>query len=929
MLNNRNIGKLIVGILCSVVTFATAISSWSFYTYSVINTGNTLTVANDDKCTVTVNVRKQSSNVITTTNYSIPTVSSTANSSFDSSITGWSLTTNSTTWGTVYKDTTEYISDSGNIMTHSQKHSVGQIVEEPSTYSETTTTLDDGSIVTETVFKRKSVYKIGETKTSTLYKKWWYLVQTELRKEVKTVSREAPVDISSYSSLSVKKGSKIAPIDIRISGYKNYGFYSDANYGELFDFTKAISEDTQIYARFIQTDTDISNTISNLNTTEYKLHDSYRGGSGSGYDVSTDPAYDEKTKTLFLDSATVKSGSTLDLTYGAEELYATPIEGNVPSSSVANHTTTTDYAIATDYKSTTYCDDEFCSLNIQLIGDLTIKGTLNIAAKTGGYNASTYYSYIIGYYAEIDLNGHNLIVDGGQVFALGVIKDSIGTGNVIVKNNGTITGTCSISDGRGRDQTVLGYSKRQTPFAEYRFPYIQANCIFYNGTTLRAYTKMHFNELGVNNVYFNVIGTTQNTSLFKWNSSNASGYILYQPYKIEALSTPANSTIYKNMYNWRTKFDINDDIILNGSLELSVSLTVSSNTVSGTFDLARVDSPIPPFWDIVVESGKHFELQSKMTLYPGSSFLSKEGSYVDFKYLGSKTYSTISKTALTVSLVIQGETRYICGGIMAYGNRITDAAYASTGFGVGVFAQSTYWTYIKPSNVRIEGEVTFDSSINTSVSTNDGKYLLSGPINLSSSALNTIKNNRNYLKTYDAKAELYGGFLYNADYHELNEQYEKATAYNVVPLMSGSKAFIIDNNHLMTGTYNIQTGVFQDDYDMSKYMLQMDTDMYEDGSSQSNQGSKIDRAVSIVSIAQVLNNKIVKTNDSSYYAFLSGLFVPVLGTVDESTTYTSIRVNARKFMSNNGAGQNANSAKYDDMTLTYSSSMWKYSSFTA
>ncbi|GEM_PF-5232200 len=932
-----NFRKTLIAAVCLFASFASAVSAWSFMTYSNLNTGISLTASNDNRSTVTINVRKQSATMITTTKYYTPTMSATDSASYSANITGWSEATGSDKWAAVYKDTTQNTSDSGNSATHGQKHSVGQIVEEPSVVSETTTTSDTGAVITETTYKRKTVYQIGETYLYTKYAvikyyTWWYLVQTELRKEIKTVEREAPSDIANFATISVKTGGTIREPDLSsnssLAGYKNYGFYADENYTQPFDFTKPITQDCDLYARFIETDTDISNTISNLNTTEYKLHDTFRGGSGSGYDVSKDPAYDEKTKTIFIDSCTLKSGSTLDLTYGAEQLYVSPI--TTGSVSGSEHVTTVDTAIAPDYYGSTYEPDSYCSLNVKLIGDMTVKGTLNVGAKVGGYNASSYYSYIIGYYAQIDLNGHDLIIDGGKLFSLGMIKDSVGTGRVIVKNSGKITATLSISDGRGRDQIAMGYSKRQSPFVEYRLPYIQSDVVFYNGTTLEAYCKLYLNELGTNNVYFNVIGTTSNTSLFKWNSSNAEGTIFYHPYQVDALSSPANSTIYKNMYNWRTQFVMKDNIIVNGSLELPVTLTVSTQSVSGTFDLARVDTPIPPFWDIVIESGFNLDVYTKMTFYPGSSFIAKQGSNVNFKPLGSKTYSDISKSVLTVSLTIKGETRYICGGMMAYSNRISDfAANSSTKFTLGVFGQSTYWNYVKPSNIRIEGSVSFDSSINTSISTNDGYYLLSGPINVSSNALASIKNNASLLKTYDAKSELSGGFLYNADYHDLTTQYEKATSYNVNPLISGSKAFIIDSNRCLTGTYSTTTGVFTSDSDLFKYHLWMDNDMYEEGSSSNNQGSKIDRNITIKRVNEELSNKIIRSEDGNTYLYYCGLFVPVLDTVTDGTTYTTLRINGRKFMSNNSSSvYDTNASKYDDITAVFSNNVWRYSKFT-
>lgn len=63
------------------------------------------------------------------------------------------------------------------------------------------------------------------------------------------------VEDLSENSIRCNVGSKISTIDIGITHYTQYGFFTDANETEFFDFTKPITENTDIYIRYIANDT--------------------------------------------------------------------------------------------------------------------------------------------------------------------------------------------------------------------------------------------------------------------------------------------------------------------------------------------------------------------------------------------------------------------------------------------------------------------------------------------------------------------------------------------------------------------------------------------------------------------------------------------------------------------------------------------------
>lgn len=803
--------------------------------------------------------------------------------------------------------------DSGNGITgHGHKYEIGDLYQSDIEISNTTETIDNQTITT-IIYQRIVVYdrvKIvyGTKKegcTNIDYCVWCYYPRYQMRM-VRIINTNTGdiINHNNVNTIKVKKGSRISPFELGVENYQNYGYFSDETYSNFFDFNAPIEEDTNIFLKFISPIGTISKSIDSLTSGQtLSLYDVYKGGSGSQVDISKDPTYDIDTNTVFIDEFVLGAGSTLNFTFKDEQIYISPITGSL-SENLGNHRTTIDNNINPEYKSTTYVGRENCSLYVLLNGDATIKGTLNIGAEIGGYNASSCYSYIIGDYAVLDLYGHDLIVDGGTINAFGIIKDSIGTGKIIVKNEGKIFATTTVTDGRGRDQTAVGLSKRQSPFTEYKFSYLQVPIYFYNGTTFQGYLKLDFDALGIININIEIIGKTYNSALFSWNSSNSEDYIFYEPYIIEELYTQNTNTIYLQMHYQRIRFHFHSNIRAANSYILEAKLSSSYGTLDGSFDFARIDFPISPFFDFIIYENYEFEIGCKMTFYPGSSLYVKESAKLKFTYLGNKSFKEISMV-----LTIAGETRYIAGGIMSYTSRISDsssAGFNNSRFTKGVYNQASYWNYIKPGNIVIDGNIEFQSGIDTSY--NDGFYYLSGNIVLSEKSLIDIKNNRNMIKTYDVKSELQNGFFYNSNNQTLQKQYEFATSYNLNPLISGDKAFIIDNNFDLRGNFDPNEGVFHSD-DGKNYFLKMDNDMYDGGSSTSNQGDKIDRNINIEEVSLVRSNeRIVKDYNSNYYVFYSGIYIPVNNFISSGDIDTSplpnnfeVNVNARKFMSNSGA----------------------------
>ena len=806
--------------------------------------------------------------------------------------------------------------DSGNSVSgHGQMYSVGDVYDpDKEIYNVTEET--EEAIITTIIYQRIVVDALGEVQIGTKevscvdvpYKIWLYYVRYEQRM-VKIIQTKAVTkDVDTEEVIYVKKNSTISAVDLNIGNYTNYGYYADSEYNEYFDFKQPISENTDIYLRYIDSSESISNQINGMATNATtNLYDQYLGGSGGQIDISTDPSYHNPTNSVFIDSFTVNEGNTVNLTFYDSKSYLSPNTGMVPSDTLGSHRTTTDTSIVLDYDGANYIGNSNISCNIKLNGDVTVYGTLVVGAEVGSHTTGTQYSFIIGKYSVLDLHGHTLIVDGGTLTAYGLITDSIGGGKIIVNNNGVLSSVVTVTDGRGRDPSSLGITKRQAPFTEYKLSYLDVPVYIYNGSSFNGILKADFAQFGIVNLTIPFLGSSFNNYMFSWATNNAEEYILYKPSYIKELYTVGNTTEYLNMYYFRNQFHFFANVRQAGEMVIQAKLETTAGNVDVDIDFARIDFPISPFFDFIINSGYYMEINSKMTFYPGSSMYVAKGARLDFKYYKEQNYASISKTAIGIGITLPGEKKYIAGGLMTYTNKIQDlATYSYSKFNVGVYYTTNNWKYTKESYVIIDGDITFDSNIDTSKS--DGYYYLSGNITLSSSGLNSIIQNKNCIKTYDMKSEIRQAFLYDSNNYSLEKQYTMATSYNINPIISGDRAYIIDKNNLLIGTFDKSNGVFTEINTSNKYILKTDNDMYEDGSSGSDQDSRVDRNVEILQISFSNSEyKIVFDSNNTAYLYYCGLFVPVLTELPDVLSFVNnseINVNARKFMSNKDASVN-------------------------
>ena len=905
-MKKSNITKLKVLLLSMLMPMA--FSDWIY-----LNETSTIETKNSDECIVSIYTRLQSNKITESSPVtSEPVEDKTAGRFVDPALTE----KGGTRWSNSYKKN-DFV---GSLNVIETKNSPSE-----NHLSETVTiTYRQKKVVEEPKTERISLVPLTFQFTYTVA--WFSWTKTVVK------TREKPVDNHSSTTLKVARNSFIKPFELPVTGYEKYTYFSDSSYSTLFDFDKPIKANTSIYLKYCEGRSSLSEFLNQKTSGTYAIYDSGKGGSGSGYDIFSDFVYETAGGFDYLDECTVSKDATINFVYSDNQLYPSPNTGAISDDDGTGHRDT-QANIALDYYNNQYIGTNHCSLMVRLNGDLTVKGTLNIGAKVGGVSSNGTFSQIIGEYTQLDLNGHDLIIDGGTVNCYGSIVDRIGGGKILVKNKGKIMGLLTVTDGRGGNQMTYGYGKGQSPFDEYRFAYIEAPIVAMHGTTVAAYLKLDLGSLGISNIYANIIGES-GSSVFSWGDKKTEDdcfkivpYINTNLYPSQTSGQGGNS-VYLKMYYYRYKYIFYADVILNSKIPLNTTVNFKGLVKKEvSIDWARIGVPIPPFFDVIVSNGHSLTLKAKMILLPGSSLTTQKETTLIFDPGDLVKYDDV-KMAINVVIIdlevyIKGESTRNRGGLMAYDRSFYSYnANGKTHFqqNTGVYTCPDYWKYTKASNHMILGDVEIRDMPDSY------KYLVSGPISFSKKSVQALINS-NFVQTYDIKGEQNGSRWFDGDNTTYKSSYNLITSFNVLPLISNGAAYIKDSSINLKGTFDSVTRLFNAS-NGKKYFLWTKNDFLKDGSTPEDQNSLTDYDVKPTIVDGELNNQIVKAANT-YYLNYKGVFVPILDSLNSGTTYSNVTANIRKFCSNNSTNLYQNSSKYDKVKLNFNSTnkIWEYIDF--
>ncbi len=242
----------------------------------------------------------------------------------------------------------------------------------------------------------------------------------------------------------------IADFQPAVSNYIFTGYYSDSGLSSSFDFTSPIEADTTVFAGFTE--------IGSMDNSDFFS----RYFAMSNNELGSNQA--EAIKRLKAYSGPIHISPVGDV-IGGLTFY---VDDNFNSS-------ITPYVNDSDYVNRTQLYDPDDALEFVLESDLTIDSgaTLTLGATLGSTMSIGLSNSITGRFFTLDLNGHNLYVNGSLV-AYGIVKDSRGTGQVIASSSSSVTTDLVIVDQKTSQSSDSIYLSGDSPYQAMYLPYISA-----------------------------------------------------------------------------------------------------------------------------------------------------------------------------------------------------------------------------------------------------------------------------------------------------------------------------------------------------------------------------------------------------------------------------------------------------------------------
>ena len=477
---------------------------------------------------------------------------------------------------------------------------------------------------------------------------------------------------------------------------------------------------------------------------------------------------------------------------------------------------------------------------------------LGVGARTGFYGGGAwsqfdYQGLINGYYNEIDLNGHTLVIGSGATLELrGSIIDSSAkqTGQLIVENGGIVKSTFVIEDHYHETSIPIAYAYGDAPFKMYRMPYLNVKMRLNKGASLIGYLRLDFGGDGNDNYAdseLNLVGN-DNTYIINTSSCPNDSYILREPRwddywypqteSEKDLTNTENETIKSIVYQ---KFDYKfyncDKLVVNSPTVPVLPYKVVLTTIEFQIYWERADFFIPPYFNIYLYNS-HATISNNFVFLPGSYLYIDEFSSITLSATnfvsGQKLYSgsdLIIDLALPKTIKIKSSYQGV-GGLMF----INEKAYWNDSLKGWVDGNNQdsqpasifnltprFWSYINknyPAKADIYGEIKFDKKCEL-VKEN---YHLGGEINIYN--LSNFESNVNSLNESNNRVELYNSVFLGASCHfDTTTPYFNIDSFSVLPLIS--------SGNVLT---DLSTLGLRQDYLTNKYTFNSETGLIANAS---------------------------------------------------------------------------------------------------
>lgn len=345
-----------------------------------------------------------------------------------------------------------------------------------------------------------------------------------------------------------------------------------------------------------------------------------------------------------------------------------------------------------------------------LQSDLYVYGTLVVGSNYGTTQNTNYEGHIAKEYVALDLNGHNIYLNGGTLNVYGLIKNSRDTGEIIA-SGGTIYTLAVVYDYRGGTATNGLVDDKIFPFQVYSLPYFRCKarllislkdgCTKFIALCLAQTTRISHSSIEINFL------------------GNDTDQVLFKAAKKENSYIEIEGTENKNITDGKT--EASDEVKFCLSRRLKISFINCSVRMSNIVinpgkevDTKDYNFPVSSFFDVYLKNTEMTFSQS-LKFMPGMSLIADKESKVILSYDSSS-----SKVA-QIS-VLGNSAIYQCSekGKMITNDLISVDPYS---FGKTFFASQSLWKYYSGNRIKIYGTLVFQGG-NKSC----GDYLLAGAI---------------------------------------------------------------------------------------------------------------------------------------------------------------------------------------------------------
>lgn len=456
-------------------------------------------------------------------------------------------------------------------------------------------------------------------------------------------------------------------------------------------------------------------------------------------------------------------------------------------------------------------NDGITRLVVKLDCDIVLEGKFQLNSAFY-YNGQQFCTQIVDAFTALDLNGYTMTIrNGGQFNAFGIVYNSKDTGGIIVED-GEIYTCFSVIDHKGAGALCLLYTRSSTPFYVYCMPYLTCEIVFGRLGRLRAFTALTVQDSVCNTSFYIINAPSGSSSLI----TIERGYCIKRSTSYDDLLTANNitaaTTAQYNLYdeNFRETLIFTNEV--KGHLEyLDISLptyhaclmsfvpltmTVVALGTSVNLSLKNVDFPIASFYDLEFYS-VHMSVSSSLLIMPGASVYVDDASIINMTSTNGPTSGVATYKVFARITVIDEYPRLFrftaSGSTRNYSTALTNICDGLRNLG--------------QPDVTMNGKFTFDSSNVDFTSSFGHFYSVGGHINCSKQAVESLKENAEYI-------ELITRFYYPLYYYYSNTPYFSPYEYYTLPLISNDIAYFQPDGK---GTTIVAASDYNDDDSVYEY----------------------------------------------------------------------------------------------------------------